>query len=176
MQISSTVARVLSVSGKKRKREKLLSLKSPFPNPLNKARYIAALVRFKFIQVFLFIQVHGLWRDKANKDDGDDTDEPPTSPFSPHGNKYMTYPLFSRRQILLSIYIETSLPVRVRHQICVSPIVFCVHTSWQQFLGGDLAGLGRPRGIGCENNKQTKLTVEPSPKTKELRPIGVQLN
>ena len=29
---------------------------------------------------------------------------------------------------------------------------------------------------GWENNKQTKLTMEPSPKTKELRPIGVQLN
>ena len=174
MQISPTVARVLSVSGKKRKREKLLSLKSPFPNPLRKARYIAALVRFKFIQVFLFIQVHGLWRDKANKDDGDDTDEPPTSPFSPHGNEYMTYPLFSRRQILLGIYIETSLPVRVRHQICVSPMYVAIHHDIN-FLGGDLAGLGRPHGIGCENNKQTKLTVEPSPKTKELRPIGVQL-
>ena len=37
------------------------------------------------------------------------------------------------------------------------------------FLGGDLASLGRPHGIGSENNKQTKLTVEPSPKTKELR-------
>ena len=47
----------LSDSGKKkRKREKLLSLKSPIPNPLRKARYIAALVRFKFIQVFLFFR------------------------------------------------------------------------------------------------------------------------
>lgn len=30
-------------------------------------------------------QVHGLWKDKANRDEGDDTDEAPTSPFSPPG-------------------------------------------------------------------------------------------
>ena len=41
---------------------------------------------------------------------------------------------------------------------------------------GDLAALGRPQGIGLENSKQTNLTMEPGPKTKELRPIAVQLN
>ena len=41
---------------------------------------------------------------------------------------------------------------------------------------GDLVALGRPPGIGWENNEQTKLIMELSPKTKELRPIGVQLN
>ena len=34
----------------------------------------------------------------------------------------------------------------------------------------------RPHGIGWENNEQTKLTMEPSPKTKEQRHIRVQLN
>ena len=41
---------------------------------------------------------------------------------------------------------------------------------------GDLAALGGPHGIGWENNEQTKLTMKPSPKAKELRPIGIQLN
>ena len=41
---------------------------------------------------------------------------------------------------------------------------------------GDLSALGRPHGIGRENNEQTKLTMEPSPKAKELRSIGIQLN
>ena len=41
---------------------------------------------------------------------------------------------------------------------------------------GNLVALGRPQWIGCENNEQTKLIMEPSPKTKKLRPIGVQLN
>ena len=45
---------------------------------------------------------------------------------------------------------------------------------------GDLASLGKPHGIGWENSKQTKLTIEPSPKTKELRathrgPIKVEV-
>lgn len=31
------------------------------------------------------LKVHGLWRDKANRDNGEDTDEPPTSPVSPPG-------------------------------------------------------------------------------------------
>ena len=37
---------------------------------------------------------------------------------------------------------------------------------------GDLATLGRPCGIGWENNEQTKLTMVPSQKPKELRPMG----
>ena len=41
---------------------------------------------------------------------------------------------------------------------------------------GDLAAVGRPQGIGWENNEQTKLIMESSPKTNEHRPIGVQLN
>ena len=41
---------------------------------------------------------------------------------------------------------------------------------------GDLAALGGPHGIGWENNEQTKLTMKPSPKEKELRPVGIQLN
>ena len=41
---------------------------------------------------------------------------------------------------------------------------------------GDLAAVGRPQGIGWENNEQRKLIIEPSPKTKKLRIIGVQLN
>jgi len=41
---------------------------------------------------------------------------------------------------------------------------------------GDLVALGRPNGIGWENNEQAKLIMEPSPKTKKLRLIGVQLN
>ena len=40
----------------------------------------------------------------------------------------------------------------------------------------DLAVVGRPHGIGSENNEQTKLIMEPSLKTKELLPIGIQLN
>lgn len=32
-------------------------------------------------------QVHGLWKDKANREEGDDTDEPPMSPASPPGTK-----------------------------------------------------------------------------------------
>ena len=43
-------------------------------------------------------------------------------------------------------------------------------------LSDDLVALGRPHGISRENNEQTKLTMKPSPKTKDLRPIGVQLN
>ena len=43
-------------------------------------------------------------------------------------------------------------------------------------LVGDLVALGRPPGIGWENNEQTKSIMKPSLKTKELRPIGVQLN
>ena len=119
--------------------------------------------------------MHGLWRDKANKDDGDDTDEPPTSPFSPHGNKDMTYPLFLDG-IFFSVFRNR--PVRNRSDFFVSPIVFLwphVMRQHNYFLG-DLAALGRPHKIGCEKNKQTKLTVEPGPKTKELRSIGVQLN
>ena len=41
---------------------------------------------------------------------------------------------------------------------------------------GDLVALGKPPGIGWENNEQTKLIMKPSLKTNELRPIGVQLN
>ena len=41
---------------------------------------------------------------------------------------------------------------------------------------GDLAAVGRSQGIGWENNEQTILIMEPSPKTKKLRLIGVQLN
>ena len=41
---------------------------------------------------------------------------------------------------------------------------------------GDLVALGRPSGIGWENNEQTKSIMKPSLKTNELRPIGVQLN
>ena len=41
---------------------------------------------------------------------------------------------------------------------------------------GDLAAVGRSQGIGWENNEQTILIMEPSPKTKKLRPIGVPLN
>lgn len=41
---------------------------------------------------------------------------------------------------------------------------------------GDLAAVGRPQGIGWKNNEQTKLIMKPSPKTKKLLPIGVQLN
>lgn len=41
---------------------------------------------------------------------------------------------------------------------------------------GYLTALGKPHGIGLENSKQTKLTMEPGPRTKELRPIAVQLN
>ena len=41
---------------------------------------------------------------------------------------------------------------------------------------GDLAALRGTRRFGWENNKQTKLKMEPHPKTKELQPIGVQLN
>ena len=41
---------------------------------------------------------------------------------------------------------------------------------------GDLAALRGTHRIGWENNKQTKLKMEPRPKTKELQPIGVQLN
>ena len=70
--------------------------------------------------------MHGLWRDKANKDDGDDTDEPPTSPFSPHGNKDMTYPLFLDG-IFFSVFRNR--PARNRSDFFVSPIVFCGHTS-----------------------------------------------
>ena len=33
---------------------------------------------------------------------------------------------------------------------------------------GDLAALGKPQGIGWGNNEQTKFTMEPNPKTKEL--------
>ena len=40
----------------------------------------------------------------------------------------------------------------------------------------DLVSLGGPQGIGWENNEQTKSIMKPSLKTKELRPIGVQLN
>ena len=43
-------------------------------------------------------------------------------------------------------------------------------------LVGDLVSLGGPQGIGWENNEQTKLIMKPSLKTKELRPIWVQLN
>ena len=43
-------------------------------------------------------------------------------------------------------------------------------------LVGDLVSLGGPQGIGWENNEQTKSIMKPSLKTKELRPIGVQLN
>ena len=35
-------------------------------------------------------------------------------------------------------------------------------------IKGDLAALGRPQGIGWDNNRN-----KPSPKTKELQPIGV---
>ena len=45
-----------------------------------------------------------------------------------------------------------------------------------QKRSSDLGALGRPHEIGWENNNRTKLTMEPSPKTKELRPIGVQLH
>ena len=43
-------------------------------------------------------------------------------------------------------------------------------------LVGDLVSFGGPQGIGWENNEQTKSIMKPSLKTKELRPIGVQLN
>ena len=43
-------------------------------------------------------------------------------------------------------------------------------------LVGDLVSLGGPQGIGWENNEQTKSIMKPSLKTKEQRPIGVQLN
>jgi len=39
-------------------------------------------------QVIIFMslfQVHGLWRDNANAEEGDETDEPPMSPASPPG-------------------------------------------------------------------------------------------
>ena len=38
---------------------------------------------------------------------------------------------------------------------------------------GDHAALGIPHEIGWENNEQTKLTMERSPKTKELRNIAI---
>lgn len=38
---------------------------------------------------------------------------------------------------------------------------------------GDLAALGRSQETSWENNKQTKLTMESSPETKVLQPIGV---
>ena len=34
----------------------------------------------------------------------------------------------------------------------------------------------KPHGVGWENNEQTKLTMEPITKPKELQPIGFQLN
>ena len=43
-------------------------------------------------------------------------------------------------------------------------------------LVSDLVSLGGPQGIGWENNEQTKSIMKPSLKTKELPPIGVQLN
>ena len=42
----------------------------------------------------------------------------------------------------------------------------------RNFKKGDLATLGRPCRIGWENNEQTKLTMVPSQKPKELRPMG----
>ena len=41
-----------------------------------------------------------------------------------------------------------------------------------------LVALGRPHRIDWGNNEQmhVKLTMEPNPKTKELRPKGLQLN
>ena len=50
------------------------------------------------------------------------------------------------------------------HKICLA---FAIFTS-------PIIHLVFPKNF--EKNKQTKLTMEPSPKTKELRPIGVQLN
>ena len=40
-------------------------------------------------------------------------------------------------------------------------------------IRGDLAVLGRPHVIGGEKYEQTNFGIEPSPKTKELRHIGV---
>ena len=39
--------------------------------------------------------------------------------------------------------------------------------------GDPLAAFGRPHVIGWENYEQTELTMEPTPKTKELQPIGI---
>ena len=38
---------------------------------------------------------------------------------------------------------------------------------------GNLTALGRHNGFDWENNEQTKTTMEPSQKTKELQPIWV---
>lgn len=70
-----------------------------------------------------------------------------------------------------SRYSETGLPVR--DQIYVSPIVFCGHTYETIYFLGELAAFGRPHGTGCENDKQTKLTMKPNPKTKGLRHKGI---
>lgn len=57
------------------------------------------------------LKVHGLWRDKANKDDGDDTDEPPTSPFSPHGQLGHGY----GGSIMLERSLSTETSTSTRH-------------------------------------------------------------
>ena len=38
---------------------------------------------------------------------------------------------------------------------------------------GNLAALGRHNGFDWENNEQTKTTVEPSQKTKDMQPMWV---
>ena len=86
-----------------------------------------------------------MWRDKANKDDGDDTDEPPTSPFSPHGNKDMTYPLFLGG-IFFSVFRNR--PTRKRSDVFFPdsfflwPHIMRQHIFWATLqLSEDLTGL-----------------------------------